>query len=217
MFAQRVFFYVISCGLVLALATPAFAAADKPAEVARVIAVTPDAFVVRNNARLPLKLKDGLYTTDVISTGNTGKVELLFADDTNISLAPNSTVDIADFSFGGGAKANFVMNLTQGLARVVSGKIVAQNPEGFSVKTPHATIGIRGTILTADVRNAEKTIVILSKIGASSYVGVLNTFTGEDTHLNNDGLSCEITKNGNVKRPSTPLELQIAQSLVPKK
>lgn len=217
MFMQRLFFYVISCGLVMGLASSAFAATAKPMEVARVIAVTPDAFVVRKDARLPLMLKDALYTTDLISTGSAGKVELLFADDTNISLAPSSTVDIADFSFGGDAKANFAMNLTQGLARVVSGKIVKQNPEGFSVKTPHATIGIRGTILTADVRDPAKTMVILSQIGESSYVGVLNAFTGEDTHLNKDGLSCEITKSGNLKRPSTPAELQTAQSLAPKK
>ena len=60
MFIQRLFFWAAFCCLSLSLAAPGFAASSRPAEAARVIAVTPGAFVQRGNARTPLKLKDPL-------------------------------------------------------------------------------------------------------------------------------------------------------------
>ena len=45
MFIQRLFFWAAFCCLSLLLAVPGFAASSQPAEAARVIAVTPGAFV----------------------------------------------------------------------------------------------------------------------------------------------------------------------------
>lgn len=53
MFIQRLFFWAAFCCLSLLLAVPGFAASSQPAEAARVIAVTPGAFVQRGNARAP--------------------------------------------------------------------------------------------------------------------------------------------------------------------
>ena len=153
MFLQRAVFWTIFCCLCLGFVEPAFAASPQPAEAARVIAVAPGAFVQRGNERTPLRLKDPLYKEDKVSTNATGKLQLLFADDTTVAVAPDSLINIADFSFGGPAKASFALGVGRGLARVVTGKVVQRNREGFKVTTPHATVGIRGTILTADVRN----------------------------------------------------------------
>lgn len=213
MFIQRLFFWAAFCCLSLLLATPGFAASSQPAEAARVIAVTPGAFVQRGNARTPLKLKDPLYKEDQVSTDATGKLQLLFADDTTVAVAPDSMVNIADFSFGGPAKASFAMGVGRGLARVVTGKVVEQNREGFKVTTPHATVGIRGTILTADVRSPSQSKFILSQLGAGHTVSVLNTATGQHTEMPKAGLTTEAGAAGNVLRPATPAEMNAVQTV----
>ena len=213
MFIQRLFFWAASCCLSLLLAAPGFAASSRPAEAARVIAVTPGAFVQRGNARAPLKLKDPLYKEDQVSTDATGKLQLLFADDTTVAVAPDSMVNIADFSFGGPAKASFALGVGRGLARVVTGKVVEQNREGFKVTTPHATVGIRGTILTADVRSPSQSKFILSQLGAGHTVSVLNTATGQHTEMPKAGLTTEVGATGNVLRPATPAEMNTVQTV----
>lgn len=213
MFIQRLFFWAASCCLSLILAAPGFAASSRPAEAARVIAVTPGAFVQRGNARAPLKLKDPLYKEDQVSTDATGKLQLLFADDTTVAVAPDSMVNIADFSFGGPAKASFALGVGRGLARVVTGKVVEQNREGFKVTTPHATVGIRGTILTADVRSPSQSKFILSQLGAGHTVSVLNTATGQHTEMPKAGLTTEVGATGNVLRPATPAEMNAVQTV----
>lgn len=213
MFIQRLFFWAAFCCLSLLLAVPGFAASSQPAEAARVIAVTPGAFVQRGNARAPLKLKDPLYKEDQVSTDATGKLQLLFADDTTVAVAPDSMVNIADFSFGGPAKASFAMGVGRGLARVVTGKVVEQNREGFKVTTPHATVGIRGTILTADVRSPSQSKFILSQLGAGHTVSVLNTATGQHTEMPKAGLTTEAGAAGNVLRPATPAEMNAVQTV----
>lgn len=213
MFIQRLLFWAAFCCLSLSLAAPGFAAPSRPAEAARVIAVTPGAFVQRGNARTPLKLKDPLYKEDQVSTDATGKLQVLFADDTTVAVAPDSMVNIADFSFGGPAKANFALGVGRGLARVVTGKVVERNREGFKVTTPHATVGIRGTILTADVRSPSQSKFILSQLGAGHSVSVFNTATGQHTEMPKAGLTTEAGATGNVLRPATPAEMNTVQTV----
>lgn len=210
MFMNRIILGVALCWLSLGLVTPSFAAPTKNA-AAHVASVSSGAFVVRGETRSPLKVKDALYKEDTISTDSKGQVQLLFTDGTKVDLGADSMIKIADFSFGGTEKANFAMDLGRGLARVVSGKVVQQNPLGFNITTAQATIGIRGTELTTDVRDPKKTLVILTELGAGHYVGVFNTATGKDMHMNKAGLSCEITASETNMRPTTPAEAKIAQ------
>lgn len=209
-FAPRLGF----CLLCLLLAWPCAPAFSRPVEAARVIAVTSGAFVERNGACTPLKLKDSLYKADQVRTNATGKVQLLFADDTTVAVGPNSLVNLSDFSFGGPEKAGFVMGVGRGLARVVTGKVVEQNREGFKITTPHATVGIRGTILTADVRNPSKSTFILSQLGSGHTVSVFNAATGRQTEISKAGFSVEAGATGNVLRPATPAEMSAVQTVV---
>ncbi|MDY3810745.1 FecR domain-containing protein [Desulfovibrio porci] len=213
MFLQRAVFWTIFCCLCLGFVEPAFAASPQPAEAARVIAVAPGAFVQRGNERTPLRLKDPLYKEDKVSTNATGKLQLLFADDTTVAVAPDSLINIADFSFGGPAKASFALGVGRGLARVVTGKVVQRNREGFKVTTPHATVGIRGTILTADVRNPSQSKFILSQLGAGHVVSVVNASTGQHTEMPKAGLTTEAGAAGNVLRPATPAEMSVVQTV----
>jgi hypothetical protein len=59
-----------------------------------------------------------------------------------------------------GAKSVFNIHLLQGVARVITGKIVEQNPGGFAVSTPEGIIGIRGTIISVRTGNGVTTVYV---------------------------------------------------------
>lgn len=206
--AFRNIFAVMLCTLLLG-ATSSQAAT----EVARAVAITPGVFVKRDGAQLPLRIKDPLYKGDAVSTDATGKAQLLFADDTTVALAPGSSINIDDFSYNTSATPTFFMSVGKGVARVVTGKIVQKNREGFKVRTPHATVGIRGTILTADVSTPAKSIFILTQLGSGHTVTVDNPVTREHTQMDKAGLSVEAANTGNILRPATPAEMNTAQTV----
>lgn len=209
---RAVFFrLLVLMAAALAVLEPGFPAFAAEQEAARVIAVTPGVFVERDGQRIALAVKDSVFTQDTIVTDATGKAQILFRDDTTIAVAPDSTIHVSQFSFGGKNKAAFGMRVGRGMSRVVTGRVVEQNREGFHITTPHATVGIRGTILTPRV-TAEATTVIVSQIGAGHTVSVINTQTGQISEVGRAGLTVVAAPSGNVMRPSTSEEKAEAQT-----
>ncbi|MDR1685562.1 MAG: FecR domain-containing protein [Desulfovibrio sp.] len=128
-------------------------------DVGQAISVVPGAFVERDGARKPLVLNDAVRATDRVITDATGKVRILFHDDGAVSLGSNTSLDLIDVMPEGDTPV-FKAHVAQGLARFITGKIVEQNPKGFSVSTPEGTAGIRGTIFTLQTGNGRTTIYV---------------------------------------------------------
>ncbi|MDR2124725.1 MAG: FecR family protein [Desulfovibrio sp.] len=104
-------------------------------------------------------LNDTVRGTDRIITDATGRARILFHDDGAVSLGPNTSLDLIDVMPEGDAPV-FKAHVAQGLARFITGKIVEQNPKGFSVSTPEGTAGIRGTIFVLQTGNGRTTIYV---------------------------------------------------------
>ncbi|MBC17697.1 MAG: hypothetical protein CL942_11675 [Desulfovibrio sp.] len=88
-----------------------------------------------------------VYADDIITTGANGSaVEIHFNDGAILSQGPNSHIAIDEYIYDpADSTGEMVIKLFEGTIRSVSGEIVDANPEGFSIETPLATIGIRGT------------------------------------------------------------------------
>ena len=123
-------------------------------EAGLVMTVKAGASVQREGKTLTLKVKDAIRQGDILSTDATGRVRVLFDDDSSITLGSNTVFTVESYAAAGG-KPGFSGRLAKGLCRVITGKIVEKNPDGFRLSTPEATIGIRGTILT--VRSGDST------------------------------------------------------------
>jgi hypothetical protein len=128
-------------------------------DTGQVISVVPGVFLERDGARKPLVLNDTVRDTDRIITDATGKARILFRDDGAVSLGSNTSLDLIDIVPEGDAPV-FKAHVAQGLARFITGKIVEQNPKGFSVSTPEGTAGIRGTIFVLQTGNGRTTIYV---------------------------------------------------------
>ncbi|MDL2272775.1 FecR family protein [Desulfovibrio sp. OttesenSCG-928-I05] len=182
--------------LVLLVACATGALAEGPA-IGHVIKVVPGAFVVRDGQTIALALKDTIQASDVITTDASGRVQIIFTDDSTVSVASSSSFHMRDYAEGE-AGASFNGHLGSGMVRVVTGFIVEQNPEAFQLSTPLGTAGIRGTILS--LRHEDK----------HSTIWVENTSKGVDFNgvLLREGFRMDITPDGHKVSPITGKDLE---------
>ena len=132
------------------LVVPAAYATD---EVGRVKLVEGETYLMRGSSRLPVAAGTKVEKADVLTTGIDGKMGLILADDTVITLGHSSEFSVADFQFSPREnKLSLVGKITKGTCSFLSGIITKLSPESARIETPDATIGIRGTRLLIEVK-----------------------------------------------------------------
>ncbi|MDB5804634.1 MAG: hypothetical protein JWN73_1956 [Betaproteobacteria bacterium] len=82
---------------------------------------------------------------DTVMTGRDGEVHLVMDDNGLIALRPGTRLKIEVYTAAGTADDGVVLNLFRGTFRSVTGWIGKTAPSKYSIRTPSATIGIRGT------------------------------------------------------------------------
>jgi hypothetical protein len=98
-----------------------------------------------------LGLNQPVVPKDVIVTGSRSNVEILFKDRSVLSQGPDSRTVLDDFVYAADPSASkMLLKVGTGTFRYVTGQIVRRNPDGFALKTPTTTIGIRGTEVFAE-------------------------------------------------------------------
>ena len=102
--------------------------------------------VVRGDRTQTLRVGDPVFQNDLMQTGATGAVGIIFEDNTILSLGPKSRLAIDGYTFAPEqGKLSLLLRLLRGTASYLSGIIGKQAPEAVKFQTPDATIGIRGT------------------------------------------------------------------------
>ncbi|SEN33499.1 FecR family protein [Duganella sp. CF517] len=100
-----------------------------------------------------LSLRSEVESGDTLMTEKNTYALVKFVDNSEITLKPGTTFKVENFAFDAGKpdgdQASF--SLVKGGLRSVTGLLGKRNKEKFSMKTPSATIGIRGTTFIADV------------------------------------------------------------------
>jgi len=100
---------------------------------------------------------------DTVSTNSQGRFKITFADATTVNITENSRLLIDDFVYDGGNsnKGKLGLKVALGTVRYASGGIAHGNSNGVNIRTPTATIGVRGTDFLMSVDEIGKTTVIL--------------------------------------------------------
>ena len=89
-----------------------------------------------------------VYEKDTINTEGDGSGEISFTDNTIVTLNPSTVFKIEQYFFNQEKPSQggqYVMNLVKGGFRTVTGFVAKAQPANYQVKTPVATIGVRGT------------------------------------------------------------------------
>ena len=100
----------------------------------------------RSSGRVVLKRRSVILEKDEIQVGNDGRAQFRMSDSALISLQENSVLQIKKYQFKTGNKNNSaLLELLQGGLRTITGAIGKDNKKAYELRTPLATIGIRGT------------------------------------------------------------------------
>jgi hypothetical protein len=96
-----------------------------------------------------------VHANETVNTGNTGQANLQFVDRTQLSVGPMSTVRLDKFVYDPNRGAGtVVVNATRGAYRFVTG---VQDSRSYEIKTPYATLGVRGTVLEVVIQEPVRT------------------------------------------------------------
>jgi hypothetical protein len=119
----------------------------------RVSFVSGDAAVTgRDGSSRALKRGDAINGGDRIST-RAGRVQIRFTDGGFVSLQPNTVFGVDEYLYANRKpeETSLFFSLVQGGMRTITGAIGKVNKKSYQVRTPVATIGIRGTEYLAQV------------------------------------------------------------------
>lgn len=128
--------------MLFALAFPALAWA-----AATVQTVSGDVRIESAGRQAPLGANQRVDSGATVHTGTNGRVMLRFDDGQMTALNPDTSFRVDEYRFDAAKpeSGSVTVSLLKGALRMVTGLIGARSPERFAMKTPTATIGIRGT------------------------------------------------------------------------
>jgi hypothetical protein len=139
----------LSLAALAAIAQPVRSAGAEP-DAAQVMLSEGTTMLVRGTSfSTPVRREVPIRSGDRIRTGPDGRVQLRFADGALMSIQPGSDFRIEAYAFDAVRQRSF-FELMQGSVRAVSGSIGRRDRDDYRLKTPTATIGIRGTEFTVD-------------------------------------------------------------------
>lgn len=96
-----------------------------------------------------------IFISDVINVAAASKIQIRFTDGGLLNLIEQTQYRIDSYAFNKEGKNEFGAELVKGGFRALSGSIGKENPEGYQIKTPVASIGVRGTIFEANIVRGE--------------------------------------------------------------
>ncbi|MEM7743699.1 MAG: FecR domain-containing protein, partial [Pseudomonadota bacterium] len=126
--------------------------------------------------RRPLLLGNQVVADELIQTSEVGSGQLMFLDQTSLTVAPNSNIVLDTYVYDPVEQTgDMAISLTRGVLRFVGGRI--SKSRDVEVRTPTATIGIRGGMV----------MIIVGEDGATRVI-----FTAGEYVVVTDGVGTEV-------------------------
>ena len=106
---------------------------------------------------VPVVQGDNVFLNEAVHSGPDSKANLLLKDNSDVTIGPGSTVKLDDFVYSGPKSAGTIgLNMTKGTLRFVTGDA---NKRAYTIWTPTAAIGVRGTTLRIKVTDTGTTVI----------------------------------------------------------
>jgi hypothetical protein len=97
-----------------------------------------------------------VFQNQLVRTGKASTARLQFLDETDLSLSPLTQITLDRFVYDPDKKTGrVILNVPRGLVRFVTGTMEKRS---YTIRTPIATIGVRGTIFDLLVRSDRVTM-----------------------------------------------------------
>lgn len=182
------------CAAVAVLSAPAAAQTESRIGAAVAVRNQVTSAVGSGQAR-PLAVGGAVHQNERITTGANSVAQLLFTDQTSLSIGQRSQVTLDRYVYDPNRSAGDVaVSLGGGAMRFITG---SQTPNSYQVRTPVATIGVRGTIV-------DMVLIDGRMFGILNEGAVIFTLlNGETIELNEPGTAIEFFSDGTTSGPFT--------------
>jgi len=169
--------------------------------------------IVRNKTDIAAALDVPVDNLDNLVTGN-GVVGVTFKDDTKVRVTEHSKLLIDDFVYDSNKKGagKLALKVAIGTVRYASGNIAHENNNSVDIKTPTATIAVRGTAFTMTVDEVGQSLVILLP-NVDGSVGSIEVATAMGIVSLSMPFQATFTSSNEVK-PLNPVQLNLSESAI---
>jgi len=128
-----------------------------------------------------------IFSYDTVKTGK-GQVAIEFLDETRVDITQHSKLIIDDFVYDPNQKTGKLsLKATLGTVRYASGQIAKNSAQNISIKTPTATVSVRGTDFAMTIDElGSSTIILLPSCDTNGYcfVGEISALISASTKGN---------------------------------
>ncbi len=143
-------------------------------EVGKISMLRGEVLINRDGEVLIGKINTTIEKKDVIDTKARTKVQIVFNDETVVTLGSKTKFEVEDYLFDE-QKQKIKLSVQNGSFKVITGKIGKLAPKNFMLKTKTSVIGVRGTIFTGKVGIGKSSIENISCLKGSIVVSSLVT------------------------------------------
>jgi hypothetical protein len=211
--APNKYTWILLLGLILIamLASPAY---SKVGEIGQIkgsgVLEREGDIVIDGNAGV------GVLSMDEAVTAN-GTMRIDFVDETRVELTEQSRLVIDEFVYD---PANDIGSLSMkaslGTVRYASGQIAKKYKQNVKIRTPSATIGVRGTdfvMVVDEMGGSMITLLPSCDTAGMCYVGEIEVMTDAGFVVLNQAFQATATVHG-MRKPTTPVILDINEDMI---
>ena len=122
------------------------------------------------------KLLNGskIYYGDTIIVNKQSNAQLLFLDQTVITVGEESELTVDEFIYDPETnEGKFVSSINSGTVKVITGEISKNNPDNLEVNVTTGTIGARGTEFVVVAESNDENKIILLGPGPNNTLGMM--------------------------------------------
>ena len=169
---MRLINFIILCTVLILTTLPA-----RSESIGDVTLSKGNSVIDRKDGEKDVKVEKDLdiFSYDTVKTGK-GQVAIEFLDETRVDITQHSKLIIDDFVYDPNAKTGKLsLKATLGTVRYASGQIAKNSAQNISIKTPTATVSVRGTDFAMTIDEIGSSTIIL----LPSCDGNGNCFVGE--------------------------------------
>lgn len=142
------------------------------AEFIGVIGVAVGEINNQNNEKLLNGSK--IYYGDTIIVNKQSNAQLLFLDQTVITVGEESELTVDEFIYDPETnEGKFVSSINSGTVKVITGEISKNNPDNLEVNVTTGTIGARGTEFVVVAESNDENKIILLGPGPNNTLGMM--------------------------------------------
>ena len=169
--------------------------------------------IVRQKNKFDAKYNGSIESMDVINTAK-GVIGITFQDDTKVRVTEHSRLIIDDFVYDPKSKGagKLAMKVALGTVRYASGSVAKENSNNVAIKTPTATVAVRGTAFTMTVDEVGSSLIILLP-NVDGTVGEIEVKTAAGSVILNQAFQATTTVMAEVK-PMKPVILNLSESAI---